>query len=514
MSSNDPIGVINNGDPTINSNSAPAPSAPASSAPASSAPTSSSFNPSTLLAAMTATPNIEADKVSSIKYPTPYLWFLFLICICIGFFVVIEWGSNLSDIKQNWPEYRCQPHMMPFASFFGQDINENFQFCLNQIIQENTKGITGPFAGGMFGFTTVLTNLMESANSFRTMLATLVGGVIKIVGEFKSRMTALMGRIKLTASRMKAMMFRIYGTMFAVIYMGLSAQTGIANFGDTFIFKFIDTFCFPPEQPITLESGEVVPIAYVTVGDVLIGGHRVETTYSFMADGQDMVRLNGVEVSSNHLVSSNGLWIMAKDHPDARPTHPWNGGAARPLICLSTHDHIIDIGSYIFADYDETELGNYATQKMVHSALNGLSRDKPYKETSYEVGVNMYNTIKTLSGYSRLFDIQLGDMLTETAKVVGILVSETNEVCILPGGTQVAAGTLLWNKETSQWLRACTIYPIRKLARPIDIIALFVSPGASYELKDGTIIRDAMEVYSPDTKKAYTDLLIGKPIEI
>jgi hypothetical protein len=446
------------------------------------------------------------------EYPVPYLWFLLLLVVSFGIFAIIEWGANLSDIQNKWPEYRCQPHIIPFASLFGEDTNENFQFCLQQIIQEQTKGVTAPFAQGMFGFTSILTNLMDSANSFRTMLATLVGGVIKIVSEFQNRMIALMGRVKVTASRMKAMMYRVYGTMFAVVYMGLSAQTGIANFGDTFIFKFIDSFCFPPEQELLLESGERMAISDIIVGDVLVGGHKVESTYMFIADGQDMVRLNGVEVSSNHIVSSHGIWVMAKDHPDAVPIESWKGGHKRPLICLTTHDHIIDIGTYIFSDYDETDKGNQPTQQWVHSSLNGLNKDTPYNEVSYEVGIDYLEKVKTLDGDKSAIDIQLGDMLTEKAQVVGILNSEVTEICILPTGSRVAPGTLVFNKETDQWLRACTIYPVYKLKESIDIVALFVSPGASYELKDGTVLRDAMEIYSPETKKAYTSYLIGKPV--
>jgi len=460
---------------------------------------------------MESTPVI--DKITEPLYPVPYFWFLLVVCVAIGIYIALENSADFSNIQQNWAEYRCQPQMMPLAGLFGYDINENFQFCLQQIIQENTKGVTGPFAQGMFGFTGILTNLMNSANSFRTMLATLVGGVIKIVNEFKARMTALMGRVKMTASRMKAMMFRVYGTMFAVIYMGLSAQTGIMNFGDTFIFKFIDTFCFPPEQAITLEDGSVIAISDVMIGDVLVGGHRVETTYMFAADGQTMVNLNGIEVSSNHLVASKGIWVMAKDHPDAIPVLPWAGGIYRPLMCLTTHDHILDIGQYTFADYDETEKGNQLAQQYVHSSLNGLKADTPYKEVSYEVGLPLASEIKTEDGYKRIDEIHLGDRISEKDTVVGMLTTELTEFCVLPSGQQVATGTLVWYEQSSQWLRACMIYPIYKVkTKPVAVIALFVSPGASYELLDGTLVRDAMEIYSPEMKEPYTKALLGKPV--
>jgi len=438
-----------------------------------------------------------------------------LLAICIGIFVGIENSGSMIDIQMNWAQYRCQPQMMPLAGLFGYSVNENFEFCLQQIIQESTKGITGPFASGMFGFSSILMNLMNSANSFRTMLATLVGGVIKIINEFKARMTAMMGRVKLTASRMKTLMYRVYGTMFAVIYMGISAQTGISNFGDTFIFKFIDTFCFPPDQVIKLQNGESYPISEIQVNDILEGGHKVETIYKFQADGQEMVELRPttgepIQVSSNHFLKHNGKWIMAKDHPQAVSMGGWAGGKEMPLFCLTTHDHLLPVGPYMFADYDETDEANAETQAWVDKSLNGKTRkDSPHPDASYEVGLPASTMIKTMEGYKPLYEIQLGDKITETDTVVGIQCSETSEFCRLSSTQRVTRGSLVWNEEKSEWLRAYSFLQDAP-STSTEVIALFVSPGAKYEIMGGHVIRDAMEVYSPDTKKSYAEILLRK----
>jgi hypothetical protein len=462
----------------------------------------------------------DSTGISSVTYPVPYLWALLLIIVTVGGYIALENSSDLVNIQNNWGEYRCQPQFMLLAGLFGQDVNENFQFCIQQIIQDSTKGVTGPFVQGMGGFTTILMNLMNSANSFRTMLATLLGGIVKIIQEFKARMTALMSRIKITASRMRAMMYRIYGTMFAVIYMGMSAQTGIANFGDTFIFKFIDAFCFPPEQIIELYDDSGIRIIDIEVGDILKGGHRVTTIYRFAADGQSMVTLDNVTVSSNHFVRHGSKWILAKDHPDALEALDWDGGIERPLICLSTDTHKIPIEKYMFADYDETDEGNISTQEWVAGCLNGtvsgtvsgtvggtVRRSTPHPDTSYEVGSPSSTRIKTLRGLVKLSDIKLGDMITERSKVVGIQISSDTEFCRLPDGQYISRGALLWSMERGQWLRAYTMYPIDMLSKEIQTIALFVSPGAQYELEGGYIVRDAMEVYSPDTKRSYAEAL-------
>jgi hypothetical protein len=298
--------------------------------------------------------------------------------------------------------------------------------------------------------------------------------------------------------------------MFAVIYMGLSAQAGLLNFGDSFVFKFIDAFCFPPEQPVMLESGVEKPISQIQMGDVLLGGHRVTSTYQFNADGQEMVRLGSVEVSANHFVQFNGLWLMARDHPDALTLIPWSGGLKRPLICLSTDDHQFELGSYTFADYDETEKGNAGTQQWINASLNGCKPDTPHPYNSYEIGLLPTTRIKTLNGFKEIGSIQLGERLSETHCVVGIQNSQIYDICTLPDGTLLGAGSLIWSKDKEQWIRAGIQYNSQSVLYPYEMISLFVSPGAMYELEDGTIIRDAMEVYSPETKKIYAEILLRK----
>jgi hypothetical protein len=362
----------------------------------------------------------------------------------------------------------------------------------------------------MFGFTGVLTNLMNSANSFRTTLATLVGGVLKLIAEFKTRMTALMGHVKLAASRMKALMFRVYGTMFAVMYMGMSATTAITNLGDSFIFTFVNTFCFPPDQEIELEDGEKVLISEVLVGDTIKGGSRVETIYKFAADGQEMVEIDKIRVSSNHFIQYNGKWIMAKDHPKSKSIESWSGGYNSPLFCLTTHNHLLHIGSYVFADYDETDLANAKTQEWVDASLNGRCKVRLDSEISYDIGSPSESRVKTLDGYKSLNEIRLGDKITEKDTVVGIQVMNHSEFCKLPDGTLVAKGSLFWNSTKGEWSRAYSFLPSVSYS-PRECIALFVSPGAKYEV-NSWIIRDAMEIYSPDTKQYYAEVLLKENI--
>ena len=52
----------------------------------------------------------------------------FYACFLVSFLIV---GFN--NIKNNWVQYRCNPMILPFASFFGHDTADNFAQCVAQL---------------------------------------------------------------------------------------------------------------------------------------------------------------------------------------------------------------------------------------------------------------------------------------------------------------------------------------------------------------------------------------------
>jgi hypothetical protein len=82
---------------------------------------------------------------------------------------------------------------------------------------------------------------MQSLNSFRVMLGTLTGGVGKVFSEFTDRFNFLYNNIQNTAVRMQFLFRRLMSSFISIIFLGSSAVTAGMNFGDTFLFKFLDT---------------------------------------------------------------------------------------------------------------------------------------------------------------------------------------------------------------------------------------------------------------------------------
>jgi hypothetical protein len=63
----------------------------------------------------------------------------FIILVFVALYLVNILVVGASNIKRNWPKYRCNPSVMPFASYFGHDSSENFTYCM-QSIQSNYMG--------------------------------------------------------------------------------------------------------------------------------------------------------------------------------------------------------------------------------------------------------------------------------------------------------------------------------------------------------------------------------------
>lgn len=437
-----------------------------------------------------------------------YYWFLFVTVLFGILWYFMTAAVNIVEISTNWPKHRCDPAVMPFASAYGYNTSENFNYCLTQVFQGQVGGVTGPVTGIMGTMTTNMMGFLQNLNSLRVMLATLVGSVSKMAQEFVNRFRLATMQVKVSSLKIQQMMKRLFATFYAVIYMGLSAVTTGINFTDTFIFKFLDTFCFPPETEILLENNTKLPIAAVKLGDVLENGARVTSTYRFMSEGQSMVWMDKIQVSTNHLVLLNNRWIPAEEHPEAWPAQHWRGGVERPLICLDTDIHHIPIGGYMFRDWDETDESDEATMVLAEQYLNGGSVDttaqRPWK---YQPAIEGPATIVMKDGSTKAVEnLVLGDQVS-TGTVTGI--GKRHVTCVLKTeqGTLVTPSQLVWNAAQNRWVRAghgSTAPFLKVLEEPAVFYTLLISNSATYELATGEVLRDMLEVHNPDMEAPTT----------
>ena len=116
---------------------------------------------------------------------------IFLAILILILFLALYIFSILSvgfkKIRKDWPEYRCNPMVMPFASYFGHSAAETFTSC----IATTMSGMMGFFLspihfimsmlGGLGGtITSAMNEIRELQNFIRNGIMGIVGDIMGI----------------------------------------------------------------------------------------------------------------------------------------------------------------------------------------------------------------------------------------------------------------------------------------------------------------------------------------------
>jgi hypothetical protein len=234
--------------------------------------------------------------------------------------------------------------------------------------------------------------------------------------------------------------------------MGLSGISGISSFTNTFLFSFLNVFCFPGSTKLNVEGKGSVEIKEIQIGDILLPTKsKVTATFRFFSKGQPMVKLGSTIVSTNHYVYYLNKPIMAGDHPEAEKIGDWN--SEDPLYCLNTSDNKIPVDDLVFLDYDETPDGDKDTMNYIEGRVNSCVVEKHHPFTEYCSAIDENTNIKTVNGNKLAKDIKIGDKLVTGSEVVGLVRRVVNEIVKIPSGVITTPSTMYWNKEESKWER-------------------------------------------------------------
>lgn len=436
---------------------------------------------------------------------------LFVIIFVMIVIFILTFGLNkifnVRKIKNNWAEERCNPMIMPFASIFGHNTKENFEFCMGKVFNTHSMPFFGSIAAMFSHFTGLLQMIFDSISSLRNIIASLGGGVNVVFQEFTERISIFFFKLRLTAIHIKTLMGRMYAIMFSVMYMGLSAITGVTSFTNTFLFSFLNVFCFPKDTLIEVLGKGKIPIKEIKIDDILLPTNsKVNGTFKFYARGQPMVKIDSIIVSTNHYIIYNGKPIKAENHPRAIKIGIWDSD--EPLYCLNTSNNKIPIDELVFLDYDETSEGDKDTMNDIQRRINSDKIENNYKFIEYCPAIFEETIIKTIEGNKKAKDIKIGDKLITGSEVIGLIRRKVNEYCKLSDGIITTPSTLFWDKKTNSWKRFGEHFEFIK--ESLELVSFIVTPNSQIELENGLRIRDYMELCSPDSEIHYSKYLEKK----
>lgn len=142
-----------------------------------------------------------------------------IFLIFIALYVINILSVGIANIKRNWPKYRCNPSVMPFAGVFGHNSAENFTYCM-QTIQSNYMGyLTQPLQYNMNvlgNIGKVFNNAINSIREFFAYLRDMITDIIQNV--FGVFLNILIEFQKITIS-IKDMFSKFIGILSTMMYV-------------------------------------------------------------------------------------------------------------------------------------------------------------------------------------------------------------------------------------------------------------------------------------------------------
>jgi hypothetical protein len=322
-------------------------------------------------------------------------------------------------------------------------------------------------------------------------------------------------QVRMSMLKMKELMGKVYGTMYAVIWMGTSGLTAANNVANNNIVKFMMEFCFAPDTAVQLADGSWVSLDSLQIGDRLAelpSGETPCVTSVFRFDGRQtpLVRIRDVVVSASHYVAHEDEWMEASDHPEAIPL-----SSLPALCCLNVTGHRFLVGrrGLLAADYDEDDSDEVtrATQTLALQSINGGEAAKTI--SNYSLGICGEAEVRMKTGeWKRIADVRVGDAVAYSGIVRGTVREQCEAVCTTPIGP-VAAAQLVFVDE--QWKRAICAFPAFPVfpATPAKttssvLYQLITEHCNALEIRRGTeslFFRDYREVALPEMEEAYAN---------
>ena len=292
--------------------------------------------------------------------------FIILVFIALYTFNILTIGIN--KIKEDWEIYRCNPSVMPFASYFGHNASENFNFCI-QNMQSNYMGyLMQPLQYGLNFMGDIAASITDSLNSVRAFFDYIRNQIFSIVtGIFSVFLNILIEFQRITIN-IKDLFNKLIGIMLVLMY---TLNGAILTMNSTWKGppgQLVRALCFHPETMLKLKDDSFVHMKDIQLNSVLKNGSVV---YSVMhisnldANGKCIEALykikggencinnvcNDILVSGSHLVydPTSTNFVQVEHLPQAEKTDI----ECKTFTCLITSNHIIPIGKWIFHDWED-----------------------------------------------------------------------------------------------------------------------------------------------------------------
>ena len=183
-------------------------------------------------------------------------WFYF-IYVQIGFIMqilIMFYFSAITEIKKDWPKYRCNPIFMPLSD----NIQKDFTFCI-QSMQTNFMGyLLQPINYILSVLSSMGGDFTQSLNLMRTMVSSMRSMITDIFQNIFGVFLNLVIEFQKITIGIKDLVGKIIGIMVTLMYMidgSVKTMQSTWNGPPGQMVKALGGMCFHPDTQVKLQNG-------------------------------------------------------------------------------------------------------------------------------------------------------------------------------------------------------------------------------------------------------------------
>ena len=401
-------------------------------------------------------------------YGTSVFLFFIITIIIILAFLFSRIMLSKEEIASDWKNQRCKPENIPFAGYISKPsdktafeyTNENFQYCIQNILLNVTEKSLEPFNFMINALTSIFSKIGEAIQKIRELLASIRNNIKKIVKDIMNRILNILIPLQTMLISLADIFNKTQGILVAGLYTALGSYYTLQAFMGAIleliikmlvalVILIVGLWLIPFSQPLAatmsavflsisiplviivifmkkvlhvgsskipklrcfdentifkLNTGEKIKIKNLKLGDKLYDNSTIISLIKVTSEDLKIYNLNGIIVSESHVVKYNNKWIMVKDHPNSIQLEKYDYPY---LYCINTDRKVFELNKILYTDWDEV----YDETLIKYNKLK-------IKQTGFESS----SKVKMMDGIEKnISDVLIGDILFEKNIVYGIV---------------------------------------------------------------------------------------------
>ncbi len=307
---------------------------------------------------------------------------VFIFLIFIGLYMSNVLAIGAENIKKNWPKYRCNPMVMPFASYVGPEgtnSSENFTYCIQNMQTNYMQYLLQPVNYNLNVIGSVTSSLTDSINGIRKFFDYLRTEIMNIVQNIFGVFLNIIIEFQRNIINIKDLFGKLVAILATFIYVltgSINAMNSAWNGPPGKLVRDVSKIkirCFHPDTLIAIGKEKYCKMKDLELGTILKDGSEVISVMKISNLDKEKKHIqplyklsngeNGedVYVSGTHLIYDPTLEVFVPVSKSKRATI--TDKYVDYFSCLITSTNIIPIGAHVFHDWEDNQ-GSKSKQIM------------------------------------------------------------------------------------------------------------------------------------------------------